>query len=336
MPAGFQFLDGAVSAWIPAAFSPDELRKGANYLKVVARLAARRDHCTCTGQPRHDLRTAPWNIPRRGSTEADGPRAASGAGGRKRAASADRAADRGGCGDAHRVRQRRESSAGPRGRAPARDCPARLSGREPRPYRAATADRKSAPLGARTCRRRGARKVGAGVSRTARAARHDALCTPGTRSANTGIHGARVAGGGRAVWPGAGHARDEAGCRLDPERQRTRRLGGGIASRRACRRRGGHDAGAARRRGPSHPDALPASLRRHRVPSGAGAHASYDAPVGEIRDPCTAHAVLRRGAGACRAFAGCSGSRLHDVGTAGVEGRRRPASSPRDTRWIPR
>jgi predicted permease len=38
MPAGFQFLDGAVSAWVPAAFGPDELRKGSNYLTVIARL----------------------------------------------------------------------------------------------------------------------------------------------------------------------------------------------------------------------------------------------------------------------------------------------------------
>jgi predicted permease len=39
MPAGFQFLDGAVSAWVPAAFSPRDLRSGSNYLKVIARLA---------------------------------------------------------------------------------------------------------------------------------------------------------------------------------------------------------------------------------------------------------------------------------------------------------
>jgi predicted permease len=38
MPAGFQFLDGDVSAWVPAAFSPDELKRGSNYLKVIARL----------------------------------------------------------------------------------------------------------------------------------------------------------------------------------------------------------------------------------------------------------------------------------------------------------
>lgn len=39
MPAGFQFLDGAVSAWVPAAFSPRELSSGSNYLTVIARLA---------------------------------------------------------------------------------------------------------------------------------------------------------------------------------------------------------------------------------------------------------------------------------------------------------
>jgi predicted permease len=38
MPAGFQFLDGAVTAWIPAAFSPNQLKSGSNYLKVIARL----------------------------------------------------------------------------------------------------------------------------------------------------------------------------------------------------------------------------------------------------------------------------------------------------------
>jgi len=38
MPAGFQFLDGTVSVWVPAAFSPEELVKGSNYLTVVARL----------------------------------------------------------------------------------------------------------------------------------------------------------------------------------------------------------------------------------------------------------------------------------------------------------
>jgi putative ABC transport system permease protein len=38
MPAGFQFLESYVGLWVPAAFSPEELRSSANYLTVVARL----------------------------------------------------------------------------------------------------------------------------------------------------------------------------------------------------------------------------------------------------------------------------------------------------------
>lgn len=38
MPAGFQFLAGDVSVWIPAAFSSQQLTSGANQLTVVARL----------------------------------------------------------------------------------------------------------------------------------------------------------------------------------------------------------------------------------------------------------------------------------------------------------
>jgi len=37
MPAGFQFLDAA-ALWVPAAFSPQELATGSNYLTVVGRL----------------------------------------------------------------------------------------------------------------------------------------------------------------------------------------------------------------------------------------------------------------------------------------------------------
>ena len=38
MPAGFQFLGGDVSLWMPAAFSPQQLTSGANQLTIVARL----------------------------------------------------------------------------------------------------------------------------------------------------------------------------------------------------------------------------------------------------------------------------------------------------------
>ena len=38
MPAGFQFLGGSVGLWVPAAFSAQELTRGANYLTIVARL----------------------------------------------------------------------------------------------------------------------------------------------------------------------------------------------------------------------------------------------------------------------------------------------------------
>jgi putative ABC transport system permease protein len=38
MPAEFQFLESYVGLWVPAAFSPEELRAGANYLTVIARL----------------------------------------------------------------------------------------------------------------------------------------------------------------------------------------------------------------------------------------------------------------------------------------------------------
>lgn len=38
MPEGFQFLDGNVALWVPAALTPQDLQSGANYLTIVARL----------------------------------------------------------------------------------------------------------------------------------------------------------------------------------------------------------------------------------------------------------------------------------------------------------